>query len=277
MTVLELLENTTRYFAKHEVPSPRLTIEIMLAEVLNKTRMQLYLEFDQVVPEPAMDRLRPLVKRRADGEPVEYLLGGTTFAGHRVTVTPDVLIPRPETEILLEEVIKLIDPAGLPVLDVGTGSGILALSLAKKFPQLEIHAVDVSPAALAIAQRNAEGLSNIRFHECDLLEGGGKHLPEKFQVIIANLPYIPSGQIDGLMREVRHEPRLALDGGADGLDLIRKLIAQSAGRTRYLALELGDDQAGLAKTLCLGAGYALIRILPDFTERERILIAEYQA
>src|SRR5258708_37619456 len=209
MTVLELLENTTRYFAKHEVPSPRLTIELMLVEILKKTRMQLYLEFDQPVPDPVMDRLRPLVKRRAEGEPLEYLLGTTTFAGNRVTITPDVLIPRPETEILLEEAIKLVDSKGLPVLDVGTGSGILPLSLAKKFPELEIIAIDISQAALAIAQKNAEGLSNIRFVESDLMEE--KSLPERFQMIVANLPYIPSDQIDGLMREVRHEPRLALD------------------------------------------------------------------
>jgi release factor glutamine methyltransferase len=274
MTVLELLENTTRYFAKHEVPSPRLTIELMLVDILQKTRMQLYLEFDQLVPEPIMDRLRPLVKRRAEGEPLEYLLGGTTFAGHRIAVTPDVLIPRPETEILLEEAIKLIEPEGLPVLDVGTGSGILALALAKKFPLLEIIATDVSPAALAVARKNADGVGNIRFLESDLMETPS--LPERFQMIIANLPYIPAGQIDGLMREVRHEPRLALDGGADGLDLIRRLIVQSAGRTRWLALEFGDGQAEEAKTLCLCAGYALIRILPDFTERERILVAEYQ-
>src|SRR5271154_3898759 len=125
MTVMELLENTTRYFAKHNVPSPRLTIELMLAEILQKTRMQLYLEFDQPVSEPALDRLRPLVKRRADGEPLEYLLGATTFAGHRVQITPDVLIPRPETEILFQTASEAIDPEGLPVLDVGTGSGIL--------------------------------------------------------------------------------------------------------------------------------------------------------
>ena len=272
MTVLELLEGTTRYFAKHAVPSPRLTIELMLAEMMTKSRMQLYLEFDQSVPEPVMDRLRPLVKRRAEGEPLEYLLGATTFAGHRIAVTPDVLIPRPETEILLEEAVKLIDPEGLPVLDVGTGSGILALSLAKKFPQLDIFAVDISSAALAIAQRNAENAGKISFLESDLM--GTPSLPEKFQMIVANLPYIPSGDIDGLMREVRHEPRLALDGGADGLDSIRKLITQSAGRTRHLALELGDGQAEETKTLCLRAGYALIRVLPDFTQRERILLAE---
>ena len=225
MTVLELLEKTTRYFAEHDVSSPRLTIELMLADVLKKTRMQLYLEFDQPVSEEAMDRLRPQVKRRTEGEPVEYLLGSTTFAGHRIAVSPDVLIPRPETEILLEEAIRLIDPEGLPVLDVGTGSGILALSLAKKFPQLDVFAVDLSPAALAMAQKNAEGVGKITFLKSDLMEDGEKFLPKRFQMIVANLPYIPSGQIDGLMREVRHEPRLALDGGKDGLDLIRKLIA----------------------------------------------------
>lgn len=274
MTVVELLEKTTKYFADHGVASPRLTIEIMLADILKKTRMQLYLEFDQTVSDEAMDRLRPLVKRRADGEPVEYLLGSTTFAGHRICVSPDVLIPRPETEILLEEAIKLIKPDGLPVLDVGTGSGILALSLAKKFLELEIHAVDISPAALVMAKKNADGAGKIMFAQGDLMSGAA--LPERFQMIVANLPYIPSGQIDGLMREVRREPRLALDGGTDGLDLIRKLITQSVGRTHYLLLELGDGQAAETKTLCLDAGYALINILPDFTQRERILVAENQ-
>jgi release factor glutamine methyltransferase len=272
MTVLELLERTTKYFADHGIASPRLTIELMLADMLKKTRMQLYLEFDQPVSDAVMDQLRPLVKRRGEGEPLEYVLGGTTFAGHRITVTPDVLIPRPETEILLEEAIKLIDPTAGPVLDVGTGSGVLAVSLARKFPELEIVAVDISPKALAVAQRNAADAGKIRFLESDLMENPA--LPERFQMIVANLPYIPTSAIETLQREVRHEPRLALDGGADGLDLVRKLIAQSVGRTRCLLLELGDGQAEETKTLCLRAGYALIGILPDFTQRERILVAK---
>jgi release factor glutamine methyltransferase len=163
-------------------------------------------------------------------------------------------------------------------VDVGTGSGILALALARKFPKLEIVAVDLCPAALAMARRNREThgeAGKICFLESDLLENAS--LPPRFQMIVANLPYIPTGRIDGLMREVRREPRLALDGGADGLDLIRRLITQSAGRTRWLALELGDGQAEEAKTLCLRAGYALIRIVRDFTERDRILVAEYKA
>jgi len=273
MTVLELINATTPFFAKHEVPSPRLTVELMLAEILKKTRMQLYLEYDQPVADVALDRLRPLVKRRAEGEPLEYLLGVAMFAGHRIQVTPDVLIPRPETEILFNAAVELIEPNGGAVLDVGTGSGILALGLAKRFPDLEIFAVDLSPAALALARSNGTDCGNIRFLESDLMEEHS--LPERFQMIVANLPYIPTGQIDTLMREVRREPRLALDGGPDGLDLVRRLITQSAGRTRYLALELGDGQAEAAKTLCLAAGYALIRVLPDLTDRERILVAEY--
>jgi len=273
MTVLEVINNTTAFFTKHNVSSPRLTVELMLADALQKSRMQLYLDFDKPVDDGVLDRLRPLVKKRAEGEPLEYLLGSTTFAGHRVQVTRDVLIPRPETEILFQTACELIDPAGLPVLDVGTGSGILAMSLAKKFTTLEIVAVDISPAALAVAQGNAKDCGNIRFEESDLLEN--KSLPERFQMIVANLPYIPTGLMDGLMREVRHEPRLALDGGADGLDIIRRLIEQSKGRTRYLGLELGDGQAEAAKTLCLAAGYALMRVLPDLTGQDRILVMEY--
>jgi release factor glutamine methyltransferase len=273
MTVLELLEATTGYFAKHGVPSARLTSELMLADALGRTRMQLYLAFDQPVPDEVRDKLRPLVRRRAEGEPLEYVLGHTTFAGHKIEVGPDVLIPRPDTEILLEEIVKLIEPAGLPVLDVGTGSGILALALARKFPALEIVAVDISPAALAQARKNLADVPNVRLLESDLLADAS--LPPRFQLIVANLPYIPSGTMPTLMREVQREPKLALDGGPDGLGVIRRLVAQSAGRTRHLALEIGDTQATEAKTLCENAGYAILNLLPDLSQRDRVLLAEH--
>lgn len=273
MKVLELIETTSRYFAKHQVDAPRLTVELMVAEILGKTRLQLYLEFEREIDEPTLERLRPLVKRRAEGEPLQYVLGATTFAGHRVVVTPDVLIPRPETEILFQAAAELIEPEGLPVLDVGTGSGILALALARKFPALEIYAVDVSPAALAVAGTNTQGIATIRLLESDLL--GTPALPARLQMIVANLPYIPAGQMESLPREVHREPVLALDGGQDGLDLVRRLISESIGRTRFLALELGDEQVAAAKSLCEKAGYAVIRVLPDLTERERVLLAEY--
>jgi release factor glutamine methyltransferase len=273
MTVLELLEATTTFLAKRGVPSPRLTIELMLADVLGRSRLQLYLAFDEALPEPALEKLRPLVKRRAEGEPLEYVLGHTTFAGHRIAVTPDVLIPRPETEILLEEAAKLIDPAGLPVLDVGTGSGILALSLAKKFPALDIIAVDISPAALTVARGNLAGIPNVNLVESDLLAEAS--LPPRFQLIVANLPYISASEMPSLMREVQHEPKLALDGGPDGLDVVRRLVTQSSGRTRYLALELGDGQMEAAKTLCQSAGYAILHVLPDMSQRDRVLLVEH--
>ncbi len=188
-------------------------------------------------------------------------------------MSPAVLIPRPETELLFEEACRLIEPEGLPVLDVGTGSGILAIALGRRFPKLEIVAIDISEAALAMAAQNGEGIAGLRLILGDLLSEPS--LPERTQMIVANLPYIPTGQIDTLMREVRHEPRLALDGGPDGLDLVRRLIVQSAGRTRNLLLEIGDGQAEEAKSLCENAGYALMRVLPDLTGAGRILVAEY--
>jgi release factor glutamine methyltransferase len=133
--------------------------------------------------------------------------------------------------------------------------------------------VDLSDKALALARVNLAGIDHVHLFQSDLLACG--ELPEKFQIIVANLPYIPSGDLAGLMREVQFEPRLALDGGADGLDLVRRLIAESAGRTRFLALEIGDGQAETTKTLCEAAGYLLNRTLPDLAQRDRVLLAEY--
>jgi release factor glutamine methyltransferase len=150
---------------------------------------------------------------------------------------------------------------------------MLALALAKKFPVLEVIGVDISPAALAVARGNLEGVSNVRLLESDLL--AEPSLPARLQLIVANLPYIPAGELPSLMREVQHEPKLALDGGPDGLDVVRRLVAQSAGRTRYLALEIGDGQGEAAKTLCQNAGYAILHLLPDMSQRDRVLLAEH--
>jgi release factor glutamine methyltransferase len=280
MTIVELLESSTKYFAKHGVASPRLTIELMLAEVLQKTRMQLYLEFGQELSPAVLDRLRPLVKRRAEGEPLEYVLGGTTFSGLRLKVTPDTLVPRPETELLIETCRPLLPTTPpepptqlLPILDVGTGTGAIAAILARDFPHLPVYAVDISTAALKVAQLNGKSFCNISFLESDLISNPA--LPPQFHLIVANLPYIPSGQIATLAREVQREPRLALDGGPEGLDLMDRLITASAGRTNWLALEFGDGQAEFLKSLCQKAGYTVSRVVADFTDRDRILLAQY--
>jgi release factor glutamine methyltransferase len=271
VTTLEFIDATSGYFAKNGVDSPRLTAELLLAEGLKKKRLQLYLEFDKEVPPAVLDALRPLAKRRAQGEPLQYVQGFAEFAGARFTVTPDVLIPRPETELMLEAVAAQLRPEGGPVADIGTGSGILAVSLARRFPSLPVHAVDTSEAALAVARKNGEGLPNLTFHHGDL----ATPLPAgPFQAIVANLPYIPTAVIGTLSREVQKEPHLALDGGADGLDVIRRLVAQVAGRTPLLALEIFEGHATVLGPLLQEAGWPEIATIKDLRGVARILIAK---
>lgn len=269
MTTLEFIEKTGEYFARNGVDSPRLTAELMLAEGLQK-RLQLYMEFDKEVPASVLDVLRPLVKRRAQGEPLQYVQGFAEFAGERFAVTPDVLIPRPETELLLEAMVARLDPAGGPVADIGVGSGTLAVSLARKLPSLSVHAVDISPAALAVAKKNGEGLANLSFHEGDLLAP----LSGDFQAVVANLPYIPTAWLeDGTVgREVLQEPRMALDGGPDGLDVIRRLIAQASGRAPWIALEIAEGQAPAVEEALRAAGWGAVEAIKDLRGVARILI-----
>ena len=274
MTTLQFLEATTGYLARHGVESPRLTAELLLAEAWKKKRLQLYLEFSAEVPPAVLDELRPLVKRRALGEPLQYVQGYAEFNGERFRVTPDVLIPRPETELLLAAILPLLGPSeDGAIADIGTGSGILAKGVARARPDLIVHAVDVSAEALAIAASNFSGLVNIRPVHGHLL---GPLDGVSFQMILANLPYVPSSEIASLTREVRHEPGLALDGGDDGLAVIRELIAATPGRTRFLALEIGKGQAGEVKNLLLGHGYDVAQVITDYSEIERIIIGKYR-
>ncbi len=280
MTILEFIEATTGYFAKNGVDSPRLTAELLLAGALKKKRLQLYLEFENPVPEAVLAELRPLARRRAQGEPLQYVQGYAEFAGARFAVTPDVLIPRPETEILLEAVTKALQgDAGTEALaDIGTGSGILAVSLARRFPARPVHTVDVSPAALAVARQNGEGVPNLTFHEGSLL---APLPPLPCRALVANLPYIPSPVIPTLSREVQKEPLLALDGGADGLDLVRLLLEQvgtrnGAPETRIalVGLEIGEGHAAETARLLRQAGYASVEEIKDLRGVPRILIAK---
>lgn len=271
MRLLDLLETSAQYFAKNNVESPRLTMELLLAHVLGKTRLQLYLDFERDISEETLAILRPMVKKRAEGFPLEYITGCREFMGRVFKLTPDVLIPRPETELLFETAAALVVPEGGPLVDVGTGSGVLAVSLAAKFPNLPVAALDISPAALAVARENGAGLANITFVQSDLLA----QCPHpRAQLIVANLPYIPSGQIPALSREVRYEPTLALDGGADGLDIIRRLIAQARGRADWLVLEIGDGQAQAVCDLLTADGFAVERVAEDIRKTPRVVVGK---
>jgi release factor glutamine methyltransferase len=272
MTILEFIEKTGEYFTRNGVESPRLTAELMLAEGLQKKRLQLYLEFDKEIAPAVLDALRPLVKRRAQGEPLQYVQGFAEFAGARFTVTPDVLIPRPETEMLLAAATAQIKPEGAAIADIGTGSGALAVSLARKFPTLPVHAIDISPAALIVAQKNGANLPNLHFHEGNLLSPLPAETP--LQAIMANLPYIPTTSMEKLSREVLQEPRSALDGGVDGLDLIRRLIAEATGRAPWIGLEICEGQAPEVESLLQSAGWTETEAIKDLRGVPRILIGK---
>jgi release factor glutamine methyltransferase len=273
MKLVALLEATTKYFADKNIESPRLTTELILAEVLQKTRLQLYLDFELELSPEVLDRLRPLVKKRSEGYPLAQVLEMTTFAGNRYKVSPEVLIPRPETELLLEAVVAKVQAGADPIVDVGTGSGILACELARRFPALTVIGLDISEAALNMARENAQHLPNVTFYCSDLLAS----LPTaQAQIMVANLPYIPTDIIPTLSREVRHDPILALDGGADGLDLIRRLIVESRRKTNWLALEIGDGQVDVVGAILVENGYVLSETIKDLTGKERHIMAQFQ-
>jgi release factor glutamine methyltransferase len=275
-SVLEVLKSTAAYFQKAGVENARLNIEHLLAHVLGKSqRMDLYLEFDRPLGEAELGPLRDLVRRRAAGEPLQHLLGTVDFLGLSFKSDPRALIPRPETELFAQKILDRHTTPPARLADVGTGSGVLALSLASRWVEAEVHAVDVSPAALALAAENAAtlGLSHrVQFHEGSLLAP----LSGEFALLVANLPYVPAGEISGLAREVQHDPVLALDGGPDGSVLIRSLISEARAHLKgLLALEIGHDQSGPLAEALAQAGYHSISPETDYSGRNRFLFASY--
>jgi release factor glutamine methyltransferase len=253
-TVLDLLNWTRDYFERAGIENPRLNAEVLLARVLGMDRIMLYARFEEPVAEPERAEFRELVKKRAERIPLQHLLGRWEFRGREFHVTPDVLVPRQETEFLVDRCLDLLpQDAEAWVADVGTGSGIIAVTLALERPELQLAAVDRSEAALEVARSNAERLGaadRVAFLHGDLLEPLDSVLPEPepgWRLIASNPPYIPTGQIEELEPEVRdHEPRMALDGGTEGLDLVRRLVQDAPERLApggRMVMELGPGQA----------------------------------
>ena len=277
MTLLEVLQSTTAYFKKHGIENPRLNAEHLLAHALGRTRMELYLEFERNLGEAELAPLRELVQRRGEGEPLDHLLGTVEFCGHTFLCDKRALVPRPETEQLVEIVESEIGNRQSKILDVGTGSGVIALTLAKKFPEAQIFAVDVSEDALALARENAArlGLSGrVQFRKSDLLE----NLDERFDLIVANLPYIATQDRHTLSREVLHDPEVALFAGVHGDELVRELIEQAAPRLRpggMLALEIGLDQSEALLSALAEKKYRDIDSKNDYSGVIRFLFARY--
>jgi release factor glutamine methyltransferase len=281
VTVLEILQSTTAYFAQRGIESPRLNIEHLLADALGKRRLDLYLEFDRNVSEHELGILRAKVRRRAEREPLQHVLGHWDFFGRRFKTDARALIPRPETELLVEEALGRLPGkvSGRLAIDVGTGSGVIGITLALERPDLQVIAIDQSAQALALASENAslhQATSQLRFAEGDLLSA---LVPEPAaDLIVANLPYIPTAQIAGLAAEVRRDPVAALDGGSDGLQLIRRLIRDAPPYLKpggFLILEIGAGQAVEVCNLLAAEKYRDIFTRKDYQGVIRVVGASY--
>ncbi len=278
--ILEVLDWTKGHFESKGLDSPRLDAEVLIAYALSLPRVMLYAKFDQPLVDDELARIRELVARRARGEPVAYLVGEREFWSKTFAVSPEVLIPRPDSETLVELGRAAMKGRTAPiVVDVGTGSGCLAVALAGELPEARVYALELSPSACAIARQNVER-NDVRVSvvESDLL----LRLPEEarpIDLLVANLPYVPSDRIASLMPDVRSfEPRLALDGGADGLDLYRRLIREAATSMAVdgtVLLEADPAQLPELARLLEQAGFSEPTSAKDLAGRERAMCATW--
>jgi release factor glutamine methyltransferase len=280
VTVLEAIQRSTDFLQKRGVESPRLQTELLLAHRLKMPRMKLYLNFERTLTAEETDDFRELIKRRGQREPLQHITGSTSFCGFEITVNRHALVPRPETEILAELGWTFLSPlpSGM-ALDVGTGTGCIAIALAAKSPNAKISATDISPEALALAKGNAEK-NNVRI---EFVQGDGFSVVPKdmrFDLVISNPPYIPSAEIETLEPEVRDfDPRPALDGGADGLDFYRMFAAQAKSFLKpdgKLMLEFGDGQAPAIREIFENEKWVVEAVKDDYSQRARILIASWK-
>lgn len=275
MTVLEILDKSTRFLKEKGVESPRLSAELLISAFLKCRRLDLYLNFDKPLTEAETDGLRQWVVRRGKREPIQYITGSCEFFGLNFEVNPSVLIPRPETETLVETVVDDYRERGaVSCLDLCTGSGAIAVAVRKKLPGTVVAASDISPAALEVARRNAEANGvEIEWVLSDLFAGlQGR----RFDVIVSNPPYCVKSVIPSLQPEVRdHEPLLALDGGEDGLDacrLILSAVPKHLNPSGRLYLEAGEDQMGRLAELGERNGLKSMTVLKDLAGKERIAV-----
>ena len=310
MTVLEAIQKSAEFLGKKNVESPRLQAELLLAHVLKMPRMKLYLNFDRGLTPAETDTLREFIKRRGQREPLQHITGATSFCGHEIAVNRNVLVPRPETELLVELGGQFLQGgAGNPlpadrragdcaprhVLDFCTGSGCIAIALAAKCPDAKIVATDISAEALALAKENAaqnQVAERIEFRLGDgfaALEDPGERRQAgaressdmsphaQFDLMVSNPPYIPSAEIETLEPEVRDfDPRAALDGGADGLAFYRLIAGQAGALLKpggKVMVEFGDGQAGAIQKIFETEKWIVEAVKDDYSHRARILVA----
>ena len=275
-TILKLLQWTADYFRGKGVESPRLDAELLLSATLEMDRVALYVNFERPLNTDELTYYREKVRRRANREPLQYILGETEFWSLPFTVNPSVLIPRADTEVLVEEALKRIDGCST-VLDIGTGSGAVAVALAHEKPGLSVTALDCSECALEVARGNAR--RNGVEERITCLAGDLNSLPSgPFDMIVSNPPYIPSRDWEQLMPEVRdHEPRLALDGGDDGLEAYRRIAVQAVQVLLpggWLLVEVGIGQATVVNALFRAAGLTGVEQRNDYAGIPRVVMGQ---
>jgi release factor glutamine methyltransferase len=280
-TVLDILKKTTDFFASKGVDHPRLNAELLLGHALGLKRMDLYLQFERPLTEQDLEKIRPLVRRRVQREPLQYILGETEFCGLRLRVDRRALIPRPETELLVEKIIALLSSAApAEILDLGTGSGAIALALSRAFPSARVTAVDSSEACLALAGENATAaglMERVHLVQSDWFSAFPSG--QVFDLIVANPPYLSPAEVAETTPEVRgFEPTTALapKDGLDGLEDLRRIIAAAPPFLRaggLLALETGPAQHTELLALTTTAGFVRSSSEQDLTERDRFVFA----
>jgi release factor glutamine methyltransferase len=279
ITLAEVLRRSTGYLEQHGSPTPRLDAELLLAHGLGLSRIELYTQYQRPLDDDELAACRELVRRRGLREPVAYVIGSWGFRGLDLAVDARVLVPRPETELLVDRCLELLDGVERPrVVDVGTGSGAIALSLKSERPDAEVVACDISQDALDVAAANAARLGlDVELHISDLLA----QVPgDGFRLVVSNPPYVSEREMADLEPEVaEHEPRLATVAGPDGFEIYRRLLPEAAGRLvdgGSLALECGGGQAPALVSELAAAGYGPAGIDPDLAGIERVVWAPWR-
>ena len=277
-TVLEVLNAGATYLEKASIEQPRLACELLLARLLNCKRLELYLKYDAILPERLLQAMRRGIQRVHSGEPVQYVLGEAGFRDQVLKVDKRALIPRPETELLVEAVLTcspLWEAEHPLIVDVGTGSGCIILSLAEAKPEGRYVALDIDADALSLARENAEQVGmteHVVFAQaemCDVLA------PQTVSAVVANLPYIKSAVYESLPPQIReHEPKTALDGGEDGLRVIESVIGDACivlSEGGFVFLEIGEDQGDEVSLMLDEAGFSQVRVVKALNDRNRVV------
>lgn len=278
-TIGELINLSADYLEEKGCSSPRLDAELLLGHVLGLDRLSLYLNFDKPLNAEEIVQYRKFIGRRGQRIPVAYLTGQREFYSIPLRVNENVLIPRPETEFVVDKILEILEPdQPTQILDLGTGSGAIAIALACQDPNFKITAVDISAPALQMAQANAKSLevdNQITFIESDLFT----KVPRKYTVICSNPPYIKRDELTKLAPELGVEPAIALDGGPDGLEFYRRILNQAASfleQPGFVVLEIGWNQAADIRLLGEQAGFTWLETVVDYDGQDRVVMFEWK-